>query len=112
MKLNKDFEICVRLYTYLNKDPVSCLELANDLNTSRNYLHKLTGILNRAGLLKITNGAKGGIALPDRTVTALDVYVTLNEKNEVASCKDSYFTIIVSILELLDETVLHKVKDD
>lgn len=109
MKLNKDFELCVKLYSHLGKEPKSCLKLANELGTSRNYLHKLTGILNRAGLLKITNGARGGISKPNKIVTALDIYHALGNSSPKLICTKNFYDHIISIIvDLLGQTVLNK----
>lgn len=111
MKLNKDFELCVRLYSHLGKEPKSCLKLSTELGTSRNYLHKLTGILNRAGLLKITNGAQGGISNPERTVTTLDVFTALGNDYSESDGDNIYSAIVRSIITMLRNTTLHRGKN-
>lgn len=71
--LSQTSELAIRtlLLLALKSDdrPSSPREMAEDLNCSRSYLAKTTGLLARAGLLRSVRGVNGGVLLarsPDR----------------------------------------------
>jgi len=107
MKLNREYEICLDIYQYLNDKPTKCQELADKLRTSGNHLHGLTRLLRLKGLVRILKGPKGGIMKPDHKVSALDVYLAINNnlpQNKMSEAPSS--KVSNSILTLLDATIL------
>lgn len=71
--LSQTSELAIRTLLFLalkgEDRPISPRQMAQDLNCSRSYLAKTTGLLVRAGLLRSLRGVNGGVLLarsPDR----------------------------------------------
>lgn len=112
MRMTREYEICLNLYNFLKTEPRRCGDLAELVGTTRNHLHGLTRKLRIAGLVKIEKGAKGGILLPERAVTALDVASAIGITPKLDRSDSSYGSIsnmvITRVLECLSETVIYR----
>jgi Rrf2 family iron-sulfur cluster assembly transcriptional regulator len=92
MKISAQEEFGLRCLLQLARRPETCLSLrqiAESEGISVAYAGKLLWILNRAGLVRSTRGAKGGYALarPAREIMVSEIIKILDEDEVESHCQ-------------------------